>query len=219
MAERADEPEFVGLAAFLASLVEEIVEAVHSAQIAQSEEESELRAAASLDIEAAAEKLVAADAAQMLLDQLMAESGARAAWTARHTEFLRLVEDRLGIALEPNNDYNERGLTNAGNTKTLAGARRSIACEQLQVVQRLLSEGPRRVKIGSGVVSVKLEMRAYLPRIAAISGDQKPIEAKNSVKKRNRTVPGLRINVRPAHREDGEVGSVFGEIKINFIVV
>jgi hypothetical protein len=217
MAETGHEPGFVGLAEFLASLVNETAEAVHSAQIAQSEDESELRAVASLDIAAAAERLVSTEAAQMLLDQLLSEAGADLAWAKRYTDFLRLAQERVGISLAANTDYNKRGLTAAGRVKILAAARRSIASEQLQAVQRLLSEGPHRVKIASGAVSVKLEMQTY-PRWSA-RGARNASGTGNLLGRLNRTVANLRVIVRPAQREDGEVAGVFGELKINFIVV
>jgi len=105
MAGTDEEPQFIGLSEFLASLVRETGEAVHRAQLEQSENESDLKAAASLEIEAAAEKLVTSEAVQMLQERLMTESGADAAWATRYTNFLHLVEERLGLALTPTRDY------------------------------------------------------------------------------------------------------------------
>lgn len=220
-------PDFIGLAEFLASLVQETVEAVHRAQLGQSENESDLKALASFEIEAAAEKLVTSEAALMLQERLMTESGADAAWATRYTNLLHLVEERLGLSLTPTRDYTKRGLTAAGRTKILAAARRSIAVEQLQVVHRLLGEGTHRVKIASGMISVKLEMRAHQLRTDAAPSTKKTSKARTL----GQNLPlaskfldsigrdDLRIIVRPAQREDGEVAGIFGEIRINFVVV
>jgi len=227
MAGTDEEPQFIGLSEFLASLVRETGEAVHRAQLEQSENESDLKAAASLEIEAAAEKLVTSEAVQMLQERLMTESGADAAWATRYTNFLHLVEERLGLALTPTRDYTKRGLTAAGHTKILAAARRSIAAEQLQIVHRLLGEGTHRVKIASGMISVKLEMRAHQPRTDAAPSTKKTTKA-NTLRQEPPLASkfldsigrdDLRIIVRPAQREDGEVAGIFGEITINFVVV
>ena len=220
-------PNFVGLAEFLASLVRETAEAVHRAQLEQSENESDLKAVASLEIEAAAEKLVTSEAAQMLQDRLMTESGADAAWATRYSNFLHLVEERLGLTLTPTRDYTKRGLTAAGRIKVVAAARRSIAAEQLQIVHRLLGEGTQHVKIASGMISVKLEMRAHQLKTDAAPSTknttkastlrQEPPLASKFLDSIGRD--DLRIIVRPAQREDGEVAGIFGEVTINFVVV
>jgi hypothetical protein len=225
----ASEPEFFGLAEFLVSLVEETVEAVHRAQIVRNEDESDLRAVASLEVEAAAEKLVAIEDAQALQNELMTESGASTAWTTRYIEFVRLVEERLGIVLKLNTDYSRRNLSAAGKAKVLAAARQTLALEQLQIARRLLVEGTHRIKVASGTISVKLEMRGYRSRIVAQPRTTRPTKTKNSKLLptpksldyigRSKGLPHLSIIVRPAQRQDGKVAGVFGELKIDFLVV
>lgn len=215
MAEGKDASDFVGLAEFLVSLVEETAEAVRRAQLVQSEDEGDLRAAAELEVEAAAERLVTIEAAQMVRDQLLAESGADSDWPGRSTAFVRLVEERLGIALTPEADYDRRGLKAAGAEKVVAAARGSIAADQLQLARRLLSEGTQRVKIASGTIGIKVEMRPEKARQEPLRSSRLP----GTIRGRDGTAPGLRIVVRPAQREDGGAAGVFGEIAINFTVV
>lgn len=231
MAEVVSEPEFIGLAEFLVGLVRETGEGILRAQLGQSENESELRKLASLDVEAAAEKLVTDEAALMRQDDLLAESGADANWTGKSASFVKLVELRLGLTLVSARDYSRRGLTAAGRARILAAARTSIAAEQLLVVHRLLGEGTHRVKVASGSFAVKLEMRsrrspsdaapmASTGPARAVQKQQAPaVKLRDSLSLDKPTIPDISISVRPAQRADGEAAGVFAELKINFIVV
>ena len=209
----------IGLAEFVATVIDEIVDGAHRAEIAQEEDSRELEAIAALDPALVADQLVTREAAEHWTDALLERAGASDGWPRASAGFLRLLWQELEVGLERQRDFDRFGLTDIGRGKVVSAARRRLAAEQIRAVQRVLRQGAPRVRITSGEVVVKLEMRArrtaMAPGLPAAAGVAlKPLRAVSRVG--GVAASDLRIEVTPVGRKDAAAGLVFGEIRLSF---
>ena len=209
----------IGLAELVATVVDEIVDGAHRAQIAQEEDTRELEAIAALDPTVVAEQLVTREAAEDWTDALLERAGASDGWPRASAGFLRLLWRELELGLERQRDFDRFGLTEGGRAKVVVAARRRLACEQIRAVQRVLRQGAPRVRITSGEVVVKVEMRArrtaMAPGLPAASGPAlKPLRAVSRVG--GVAASDLRIEVNPVELKDAGAATVVGEIRLSF---
>lgn len=208
----------IGLAELVATVVDEIVDGAHRAQLAQEEDCRELEAIAALDPAAVADQLVTRQAAEDWTDALLERAGASDGWPRASAAFLRLAAQELQLSLDRRNDFDRFGLTEIGRGKVVAAARRRLAHEQIQAVRQVLRQGAPRVRITSGEVVVKLEMRAR--RTAAATGlpaapaALKPLRVVGRVG--GAAASNLRIEVSPVERKDATAAAVVGEIRLCF---
>lgn len=208
----------IGLAELVATVVDEIVDGAHRAQLAQEEDCRELEAIAALDPAAVADQLVTRQAAEDWADALLERAGASDGWPRASAAFLRLAAQELQLSLDRRNDFDRFGLTEIGRGKVVAAARRRLAHEQIQAVRQVLRQGAPRVRITSGEVVVKLEMRAR--RTAAATGlpaapaALKPLRVVGRVG--GAAASNLRIEVSPVERKDATAAAVVGEIRLCF---
>ncbi|MDP1528600.1 MAG: hypothetical protein Q8M05_04390 [Rhodoferax sp.] len=229
MASTEADVETLGLAEFVAAIVEEVAEGAHRSQISQDEDARELAAIAALNPEEVADRLVPLEAAEAYLRDLMEEAGVGADWPKNVGRFLRLVVQRLDIRLWRGREFDLRGLKEAGRQRIIEAARTKLAVDQLDSVRRLLREGAPRIRISGGEFTVKLEIQTRRvaieagPVAAAASkvGAARPaLQRLQPAERAGRAaMRDVRIAVRPALSQDQGSAAIMGEFKINFMTL
>lgn len=221
--------ETLGLAEFVAAVIEEIAEGAHRSQISQDEDARELAKIAALDASDVADRLVPLEAAEAYLLDLEEEAGVAADWPKGGAAFLRLVSQTLELRLQRGRDFDRQGLTEAGRDRLIQSARTRLAVDQLDAVRRLLREGAPRIRISGGEFTVKMEIQtrrvaiedrpapALRSKAGAPSTTLQPLRPAERVGRA--ALRDVRIAVRPARRQDQDSAAIMGEFKVSFVTL